>query len=139
VLINFIWGSFFQLKPSSNTTSATFCNFWLHRQLGNILSPIILAKIPCYNVLLNFLGGKIQIFGHFLSKNPIFSAFTFHKYHICSFLQLLSPHPFSGHIKPWNESKNSLLLCTTIFFLGKYWILVILWPKIPFLSTFHLS
>ena len=110
------WSHFFQFNLSTNTTSATFCNFWLNSQLVEILNPIILTKNSCYYVLFNFLGGKIQIFGHFLSKNPIFSALTFHKYYICNFMKLLSPHPVSGHIKYWNISKNSLLLCTVSFF-----------------------
>jgi hypothetical protein len=108
VLTNYFFGSFIQIKPSTNTTSATFCNFWLHSQLVDILSPIIFTKIPCYYVLFNFLGEKIHIFGQFLSKNPIFSDFTFQKYHICNFLQLFSSQPVSRLIKYWNISKKFL-------------------------------
>jgi hypothetical protein len=88
-------------------------------------------------------GAGGLLYDHFMTilwpKIPFLSTLTNHKYHICNFLQLLSPHPVSGHIKSLNESKNSLLLCTQIFFLEKYWNLAILWPKIPFLSalTYH--
>ena len=91
--------TFFQIWTYTNLTSATFCSFYLHTLLGVMLSHKIFTKIPCFYVLLNFLGGKYWFLVIFWPKIPFFSNSTLHKFHICNFLQLLSTGHTRGHVK----------------------------------------
>ena len=129
---------FFQLLPFTNTTSATFCNFCLHTHLVDILSPEMKAKIPCYYVLQFFFWENIEFWSYYDPKSHFYQPFTFHKYHICNFMQLFSSQPVSRHIRSQNVSKNSLLLCGHSYFFGKIQIFVHFLTKNNFFFNFDL-